>query len=300
MKQNHGVAMIDRRSMDAKTQQRFRRKAIKMRDENHTLAHIGKACGVHLGTVSRWLKEHSSGGMAALKAKQRGPRHRLKRKLTPTQEIKVLSAMTGHSPAEYNLPFQLWTSGAVQRLIKMKVRIDLSLRSVGDYMRRWGMMGLRAKDRIEQLEPEQMTRWTSITYPAIKAQEKTEGASIYWADEKKLREGGIADLPYRRGIPYASEVIRLLEKTTMLSVVNNQGKLQFMLYNATRDNNKKSFLNGLLREVEKRKLLLIVPCSTNRSVPATTLTGNRNSELMEVFSFPSSSVETQEPLDSPS
>ena len=83
-------------------------------------------------------------------------------------------------------------------------------------------------------QPQAVKEWLDTTYPAIKEQCDKEKGEIQWADET-----GISSIEhYPRG--YApigkTPVITLShaarERVNMISSINNQGKVRFMIYDS--------------------------------------------------------------------
>jgi len=55
------------------------------------------------------------------------------------QAATTVRIITDRLPDQLKLPFALWTSEAVQRLIKMKFGLQLSISTVGRYLKRWDL-----------------------------------------------------------------------------------------------------------------------------------------------------------------
>ncbi len=72
-------------------------------------------------------------------------------KLTPAQESQIRKMIIDKNPKQLKFDFALWTRRAVRALIKREFQIDLSLPTVGVYLRSWGMSAQRpARRAIEQ------------------------------------------------------------------------------------------------------------------------------------------------------
>ena len=66
-------------------------------------------------------------------------------------------------------------------LIRKKYGIDMPVRTVGEYLERWGYAAkvprtVHAKDQ----DPEEVRHWLEVTYPAIEARAAREDAEIHW------------------------------------------------------------------------------------------------------------------------
>ena len=68
----------------------------------------------------------------------------------------------------------LWTRRAVSELIRDKLGIDMPIRTVGDYLKRWGMTPQKPAKQAYEQNPKAVQRWLDEEYPVIKAQAKRE------------------------------------------------------------------------------------------------------------------------------
>jgi hypothetical protein len=110
-------------------------------------------------------------------------------------------------------------------LIKQESGIDMPIRTVGEYLKRWGIYIAEAVKRAYEQNPKAVQRWLDEDYPVIKARAKKEKSEIYCGDETGLRN----DSQHERG--YAPKgktpLVRLNAKrvsTNMISVVTNRGR----------------------------------------------------------------------------
>ncbi len=195
-----------------------------------TYVEAAKAFGVHRNMASAWHRACLAGGMDALKAKKRG-RAKGAGKLNAQQAAQVCKLVVDHHPDQLKLPFALWTREAVQRLVKRLFRIELSLSSVGRYLRRWGFTPQKPRRRAYEQDPEAARRWEQEEYPAIRAQAKAEKAVIYWGDETGLRSGHQTGRSWAlRGktpvIPGTGQRFGC----NVISAITNRGELGFMVF----------------------------------------------------------------------
>lgn len=158
----------------------------------------------------------------------------MKRTLSADQELDIQRCITDKTPDQYKLSFALWTRQAVRDFIKVRTGITMPIRTVGEYLKRWGFTPQKPLKRAYEQRPEAVQQWLNKEYPAIQERAKIEGAEIHWGDETGIRSDA------QHGRSYAprgkTPVIRLSAKHTsmnMISTVTNQGKVRFMLYNTT-------------------------------------------------------------------
>ena len=109
--------------------------------------------------------------------------------------------------------------------------MSLSAVSVGRLLRTLGLSPQRPLWRAWQADPEAVQRWSDEEFPAIRAQAKAEGATIYFADEAGIRSD------YHAGTTWAPVGQTPVVKATgarhslnMISAVTAQGLLRFATY----------------------------------------------------------------------
>jgi Winged helix-turn helix len=61
--------------------------------------------------------------------------------------------------------------------------VRLALRTVSDYLRRWGFTPQRPIKRALERQDAAIQAWLAERYPKIAARAKAEGAQIHWGDE---------------------------------------------------------------------------------------------------------------------
>ena len=107
----------------------------------------------------------------------------------------------------------------------------MPIRTVGEYLKRWGYTPQKPLKRAYEQNPQRVKAWLDIEYPAIKEQAKQENAEIAWGDESGLR----SDAQVGRGYAPIGHTPEIQPNTQGVSVnylasVSNQGKVRFMLY----------------------------------------------------------------------
>jgi transposase len=181
------------------------------------------------------------------------------RTLTLNEEARLQELITGHFPDELDIDSALWTRSAVQQLIADKCDVEMPIRTVGEYLNRWGYTPQKALKRAYEQDPEQVQAWLDIEYPAIQQRAQQENAEIAWGDESGLR----SETQVGRGYAPMSQTPEIQPNPQRVSVnflasVSNQGKVRFMLY--TQKLTAQVFITFLERLIAKRerKLMWIV------------------------------------------
>ena len=74
-------------------------------------------------------------------------------------------------------------------LIRKQYGIDMPVRTVGEYLKRWGDTAKVPRRHAKDQDPEEIRAWLDVTYPAIEERAAREDAEIHWCDET----GAVAD-----------------------------------------------------------------------------------------------------------
>lgn len=225
---------IDSRQLSTELQQYNRDQAIRLHLEGMSRKDIIQVIGVHPSTLGLWITAYKKGGMEALKIGQRGRREGEGRRLSAPQEKKLKEIILGKFPDQMKLPFALWSSTAIRGLIKDLWGIEMGQRSVSNYMNRWGFTPQKPAIRAYERSDAATQEWLENTYPSIKKRAERLGAEIFWGDETGVSN----QCQHTRG--YAPKGKTPLIKTqakrlrvNLISAINNQGKLRFMMYRET-------------------------------------------------------------------
>jgi transposase len=77
------------------------------------------------------------------------------------------------------MPFALWTRAAIGALIQAKFGIQMPVRTIGHYLKRWGFTPQKPLKRAYEQRLEAIAAWLAETYPMIAARAAEEGAEIH-------------------------------------------------------------------------------------------------------------------------
>ncbi|MYW98003.1 IS630 family transposase [Amycolatopsis rubida] len=218
----------DGRKLDHKTLEVLRMRAIEQVAAGAHPEQVAVALGFHKNTVYGWLAKAREGGRDALKAKAvpgRPPR------LSATQISRLYGLVAGVDPRQLSFEFALWTREMVREVIFREFGARLSAVSVGRLLRTMGMSPQRPLHRACQQNPEAVQAWKTERFPAIRAEAKKAGATVYFADEAGIRpdcHAGTTWAPVGRTPVVANTGARF--SINMLSAVSAQGALRFMLH----------------------------------------------------------------------
>ena len=116
-------------------------------------------------------------------------------------------------------------------MVKSRLGIPLSIRMVGNYLKRWGFTPQKPLQRADEQRPATVKKWLDESYPIIEARVKKENAEIHWGDETGIR----SDCRHGRGyLPKGKTLVICLSakraSVNMISTVAHPGKVRFMSY----------------------------------------------------------------------
>lgn len=284
---------IDARKLPRHAQDEMRRQAMRMRAElGLTWKEIARVVGVNVGTVLNWSRRYATEGAGGLVSKTRGRRFLSGRTLTLAQEWQLRSIIVGQNPNQMSLPFALWNRRAVMELVKVLFDIDMPIRTVGEYLLRWGYTPQRPMKRALEQNPLKVEQWINEAYPQIMARAKAEEATIYWGDETAVAEDG----HWLRGYAPMGQTPVLAAPSkrhglTMISAISNQGLVRFeFIEGAMNTDLMIGFLQGLIAD-STRKVFLILDNLRVHHAKLVTEWLEQHQEKIEVFYLPPYSPE---------
>jgi len=250
---------IDARKLKTDAQQLLRNQVIRLHKAGKTYKEISKIVGIHLSTACKFYKAYERGGCSAVKIKKRGRQKGSGRTLSPEQEKELKKAITDKTPDQLKFPFALWTRAAVQQLVKQLFGIQMPIRTVGEYLSRWGFTPQKPLRRAYEQNPKLVQKWLDEEFPAIAAKAKKEEAEIHWGDETGLRNDSQHGRSYApKGKTPAIRLSAKRERINLISSITNQGKVRFMIYNKTMNAQVFiKFCRRLIKDSDKKIYLIL-------------------------------------------
>jgi transposase len=250
---------VDIRRLKAEVQEQIRFQAIRLRKAGRKYKEIEEILGVCHTTVCAWWKKYEREGKKGIRAQKRGRKLGSCRTLNADQEKQIQKLIQDKCPDQLKLPFALWTRIAVQQLIQRLWSIEMPIRTVGEYLKRWGFTPQKPLRKAYEQNPKAVNKWLDEQYPAIAKRAKKEGAEIQWGDETGLCNDSQHGRSYSpRGKTPAIRLPAKRERINLISSITNQGKVRFMIYNNSM--NAKTFIKFMKRLIKDatRKIFLIL------------------------------------------
>ena len=282
----------DARKLNTEAQQQLRYQVIRLKKQGRTFKDISLITGVHRSTCSSWYSLYKTKGKKALKIKQRGRPPGSCRTLDQEQEKRLRRAIHDKCPDQMKLPFALWTRVAVQQLIKQFWSIDMPIRTVGEYLKRWGFTPQKPLRRAYKQNPKAVEKWLNDQYPTIAQRAKKEKAEIHWGDETGLCNDSYHGRSFApRGHTPAIRLHPRCKRVNLISTVTNQGKVRFMVYDGKMNSDTMiKFMKRLIKGSERKVFLILDNLKVHHSYMVKDWLEEHKKQI-EVFFLPSYSPE---------
>lgn len=282
----------DMRSLARPARLERRSQVIRLRKSGRTLDEIAEITGLSKTGVFNICKRHQERGAKSLHDAPTGRKVGDKRLLSAAQEAQVQKLIVDKTPDQMKMPYALWTRAAVAQLIEREFGIELSVRTMGKYLARWGFTPQKPMKKAYEQSPIAVKKWLQEDYPAIAARAKAEGAEIQWGDESGLRSDDV------RGRGFAprgqTPVIRVNNKRhglSVISTVTNKGQMRWRIFDgALNADILIDFLRRLIKGQCRKVFLILDNLRVHHAKPVKAWLAEHVKDI-EVFYLPSYSPE---------
>jgi len=225
------MGTIDLRKLNPAALQEKKEQVIRLKQKGYAGKQIEDLTLVSENQVSKIWRAFEKGGSKAIKPRKRGRKSGEGKVLREEQEREIRKIIIDKTPEQVKLGFMLWTRQAISELILQKYGINLQLRCITNYLKRWGFTCQRPTKRAYVQDNIKVERFMEEVYPSIAKRAKAENAEIYWGDEtgvdnQEHYQRGFAP----KGQPPVLEVVSKRERVNMISAITNKGSLKFMIY----------------------------------------------------------------------
>lgn len=266
--------------------------AISMYNKRIAQKEISLFLGVRTNTISDWVKLYKQHGKKGLKEVKRGRKKGYGKLLSSAQELEVQKMIIDKMPDQLKLPYALWTRKAIKDLIKRTYKIDIAIRTMGDYLKRWGFTPQKPKKKAYEQNSKAINKWLKYEYPKIKQQARKEDAEIHWGDETGIRNTSQYGRSYApKGKTPVKETLAKRLSLNMISTITNQGKVRFMTYIGTMNAQRFIvFLKRLVKGANKKLFIILDNLRVHHSKTVKKWV-EENKDKIELFYLPSYSPE---------
>lgn len=250
----------DGRRLEENDQYKRRKEIIRLRQKgknNKEIAELVGCCPTHVSTI--WQKYvRAEYDKEVLKPRARGRKEGEQRRLSPDHEKLIKNILLKKRPANYNINYNFWSREAIQVLIKKKIGINIPIRLVTDYIRRWGLnIQKPIKSKNINLN-DKHANWLNHEYKSILKETIKNKQEIVW-----INTSFVADDFYSG--PTLS--VRPTRKATILSAISNHGDIRFLLYSKKlTEADLRYFIKALYADIGKKLYLIFYNESLNKFI----------------------------------
>ena len=274
----------DARQLDHKTLEELRIRSVKRVQAGESPETISKALGLNRSTIYTWLSLYRNGGWGALKSR---PTPGARPKVDGKKMEWIFETVTLKNPQQMKFEFALWTREMIQKLIKDKFQIELSLKAVGRLLAQLGLTCQKPLYKAIQKDESLVKRWLKQVYPTIKSRARSEKADIYFGDAAHIRSDHHAGRTW--GVKGETPVILTTGSRfsfSLISAISSRGHMRFMVREG--GVNSSVFIEFLKRLIAgaKRKIFLIVDGGSAHKSKMTRAFVESVQSQLEIFILP--------------
>ena len=282
----------DSRKLKLEALNERRRQVVECRKSGMTQQAVSALCGMSTVTIGKIDRLYKEGGWQAVEVIKAGRPKAKGRILTSEQERDAQKVIADRTPDQLKLPYALWNRKAVREMLQRRYDRKLSIRGVGNYLKRWGYTPQKPLQRAYEQNPVAVRKWLEEDYPRIKEVAKEEGADIHWGDETGLRSDDVRGRSYSpRGVTPEVRVNQKRHACSIISTVTNKGGMRWMCFEGGINAQLLIRFLGRLIKNAPRKIFLILDhlrVHHSRLVKAWI---EKHRERIELFFLPSYSPE---------
>ena len=161
------ISLPDARQLSDEVLQALRLRALRGCELGYTEAEVAELLGLSRETVSRWWTAYAEDGVEALPGERTGRPVGAGRTRNDGQAAYLRTILNEKTPGDVGIAAPLWTRRAVAELIRKEYGIDMPVRTVGEYLRRWGYTAKVPRRHAKDQDPEEVRRWLEKVFAGI-------------------------------------------------------------------------------------------------------------------------------------
>jgi len=283
---------LDMRKMNNAELAVIRDQVVRMKKKGLKAREIEELTGVRANRISEIWSRYNRQGARSIRPETPGRKPGDGALLTPGQEKEIRGIIIDKTPEQMRLSFVLWTRQAISDLAKRRYGVSLPLRTVTNYLARWGLTCQRPTKKAYSQDDVKARRFMETEYPSIARRAVSEDAEIYWGDET-----GVSNQEYRlrgfspKGVTPVLRFEARREAISMISAITGRGTVRFMIYDGAINQQRLIGFMGRLAKDAGRKVFLILDNLLVHHGKKVQAWLEENKDRIEVFYLPSYSPE---------
>jgi len=250
---------IDLRKLNNDELYAVRKQVIRLKEQGMKGSEIEGLIGIYQNRISQIWKMYQEGGITGIKPLKSGRKPKNNMLLTKDEQCEIRQTIISNTPNQLKMAGFLWTLAKISNHIWDTYKKRVSVRSLSNYMKRWGLTCQRPTKRACGQDILRIEKFKKEEYPAIAKRAKVEKADIYWGDEtgvdnRENFERGFSE----KGHPPVLPMVVKKERVNMISAITNQGHSRFMVYEEAM--NQQLFIDFMKRLIKEsnRKIFFVV------------------------------------------
>ena len=182
------ISLPDARQLSDEVLQSLRLRALRGCELGYSEIEVAELLGLSRETVSPVVDRIVDHGLEALPGDRTGRPVGSGRTLNDGQAARLRTILNEKSPEEVGIASPLWTRRAVAELIRKEYGIDMPVRTVGEYLERWGYTAkVPLRRHAKDQDPEEVRHSWKWPVRQSKARAAREDAEIHWCDKPARR-----------------------------------------------------------------------------------------------------------------
>jgi transposase len=157
------ISLPDARQLSDEVLQALRLRALRGCELGFSESDVADLLGICRETVSRWWSAYADHGLDGLPRERTGRPVGSGRTLSDEQAARLRAILDRQSPEEAGIASPLWSRRAVADLIHKEYGITMPVRTVGEYLRRWGYTAKRPRRHAKDQDPDEVRAWLEET-----------------------------------------------------------------------------------------------------------------------------------------
>jgi transposase len=146
------IILPDARELSDEILEALRLRALRGCELGFSESDVATMLGIARETVSRWWSAYQAEGLDGLPGERTGRPLGSGRTLSDDQAAHIQQLIDSNSPKDRGVAAPLWSRAAVRDLIMKEYGIDMPVRTVGEYLKRWGYTAKKPSRHSKDLD----------------------------------------------------------------------------------------------------------------------------------------------------
>lgn len=218
----------DGRDLDRNTQEALRILACKRVSKGESVSSVMRSMGYNRTSYYRWQEEYQKHGESGLKRRTGSGSKPL---VGVKYHQEIINLISEKDPRDYGYASGLWSRAIIADLISKKLKIKMSIRTVGDLLARIKITPQKPLRRAYERDEKEVLKWKEKTYPKVVKMAKKQGADIFFLDEAGVKSD--PKLGKSWGIKGKTPIVKTSgqrQHINAISAVSPAGKFWFAIY----------------------------------------------------------------------